>query len=183
MKNVIRETAAAAALSLVIALPAMITLRAQAPRQPGLPDLVGALKSTPGVVGVELAQTVSGKNVIFAWFENKQAALKWYYSDTHQALMLQLGSGSRRPAGPMADVPDDGRPVLAVASITMPRLGGNSPESVADLKNSVTQIAIELYAPLPGGIAVGGRFAPAALKVPGLVDRPLAAAPALAPAQ
>ena len=62
---------------------------------------------------------MSGKQVIFAWFENKQAVLKWYYSDAHQALMLAV----RRAAhvdrqDRMADVPDDGRPILAIASVT-----------------------------------------------------------------
>ena len=33
---------------------------------------------------------------------------------------------------------------------------------------SRAQIAIELYAPLPGGLAAGGRFAPSSVKVPGL---------------
>jgi hypothetical protein len=167
MKHVIRETAAAAVLSLVIALPAMITVRAQAPGGAGLPDFVGALKTTPGVMGIELAQTMTGKQVIFAWFENKQAVLKWYYSDAHQALMLQFGA-KRRPSGPMADVPDDGRPILAIASVT---LTGPPPSNASDLK-SVPQIAIELYAPLPGGLAVGGRFAPSAVKVPGMLEVP-----------
>jgi hypothetical protein len=36
----------------------------------------------------------------------------------------------------------------------------------------VSQIAIELYQPLPGGIALGGRFAPTTMKVPGLTDVP-----------
>jgi len=40
-----------------------------------------------------------------------------------------------------------------------------------------TQIAIELYAPLPGGLAVGGRFAPSTVKVPGLLDVPSAKPP------
>ena len=31
------------------------------------------------------------------------------------------------------------------------------------------QIAIELYRPLPGGLMLGGRFAPATVKVPGMV--------------
>jgi len=166
MKHTIREATAAAVLTLVIALPAIVTVRAQSAKT-GLPDLIGGLKATPGVLGVELAQTMSGKNVIFAWFENKQAVLKWYYSDTHQALMAQFGS-RRRPQGPMADVPDDGRPILAVASVT---LTGAPPANAEDLK-SVPQIAIELYAPLPGGLAVGGRFAPSTVKVPGMVEVP-----------
>jgi hypothetical protein len=37
---------------------------------------------------------------------------------------------------------------------------------------SVPQIAIELYAPLPGGLAVGGRFAPSSVKVPGMIEAP-----------
>jgi len=170
MKRTICEVAAAAVLSLVIALPAIITLRAQSVQaaKTSAPDLVAGLKATPGCLGVELAQTMSGKNVIFAWFENKQAVLKWYYSDTHMAAMVQYGAAQRRPRGPLADVPDDRRPILAVASVT---LTGGVPTSAADLKG-VPQIAIELYAPLPGGLAVGGRFAPSTVKVPGMVEVP-----------
>jgi len=167
MKRMLREVAAAAVLSLVIFVPAVITLRAQSASGP---DLVGALKKTPGVLGVEAGQMMSGKQVIFAWFENKDAVLKWYYSDAHQALMAQFGS-RRRPQGPMADVPNDGRPILAIASVT---LTGPPPTSAADLKG-VPQIAIELYAPLPGGLAVGGRFAPSTVQVPGMVEVPAVA--------
>src|SRR5580765_4645073 len=170
MTRTAREVIAAALLSLVVALPAAITVGAQ---QKGGPDLVGALKTTPGVLGVEVGQMMSGKQVIFAWFENKDAVLKWYYSDAHQALMAQFGS-TRRAKGPLADVPDDGKPVLAIASVT---LTGPPPTSAADLK-SVPQIAIELYAPLPGGLAVGGRFAPPSVRVPGMVEVPARAAAA-----
>jgi hypothetical protein len=169
MTRMIREVTAAAVLSLVISLPAIATLSAQPP-QKAAPDIIGALKATPGVLGVEAGQMMSGKQVIFAWFENKKAVLTWYYSDAHQGFMAQYGS-QRRPHGPLADVPDDGRPILAVASVT---LTGPPPTGPADLK-SVPQIAIELYAPLPGGIAVGGRFAPSTVKVPGLVEMPAAA--------
>ena len=50
----------------------------------GYPDLVGGLKATPGCLGVETARTDSGKQVIFAWFEDKKAVLKWYHSDVHR---------------------------------------------------------------------------------------------------
>jgi hypothetical protein len=67
---------------------------------------------------VETARTASGKQVIFAWFENKKALLDWYYSPVHQQLMAQFFPGA--PARtPMPDVTDDGRPILAVASLTM----------------------------------------------------------------
>ena len=137
----------------------------------GFPDLVGALKATPGCLGVETARTSSGKQVIFAWFENKTAVLNWYYSDTHRSVQKMFAPGS--PARtPMADVPDDGNPVLAIASLTpspAPTGGG--------MPFAVSQIAIELYRPLPGGLAAGGRFAPSAMKVPGLVDVPMPTPP------
>ena len=72
----------------------------------------------------------------------------------------------------MKDVPDDGGPVLAIASITM---ADKAPGDVTTLP--ISQIAIELYRPLPGGIALGGRFAPAAIKVPGLREAALPGAP------
>jgi hypothetical protein len=171
MKRTIREVGAAAVLSLAIALPAMITLRAQTAAPPaGLPDLVGMLKATPGVLGVDAARgTLNGKMVIFAWFENKAAVMAWYYSAGHQALMTQFSGSARRPGGPMADVPDDGRPILAIASLTMPNPAAPS----ADPRTSITQIAIELYAPLPGGLAAGGRFAPSTVKVQGLIEVPI----------
>jgi hypothetical protein len=166
----VKEILAAALLAVVISAPTAIgALRAQAPQNPGgFPDLIGMLKATPGVLGVDAAQTMSGKQVIFAWFENKKAVLGWYYSDGHMALMRQFGAGPARPGGPLAGVPDDGRPVLAIASVT---LAGTPPANAADLK-AVPQIAIELYAPLPGGLAVGGRFAPSTVRVPGMIEMP-----------
>jgi hypothetical protein len=40
-----------------------------------LPELV---KASPGCLGVATAMTTSGKRLIFAWFEDKKAALAWY---------------------------------------------------------------------------------------------------------
>jgi len=48
-----------------------------------------------------------------------------------------------------------------------------APPQNGDPKSAITQIAIELYAPLPGGLASGGRFAPSSVKVPGLIEVPL----------
>src|SRR5262245_2333935 len=85
----------------------------------GFPDLVAALKATPGCLGVETARTDSGKQVIFAWFEDKKAALKWYYTDTHQAVMKRFLPGRKRSDEPLAAVPDDSGPIMAVASVTL----------------------------------------------------------------
>jgi hypothetical protein len=170
----VREILAAAVLTFVIGAPAaLVTLRAQTPAsaQGGFPDLIGMLKATPGVLGVDAARgTLNGKMVIFAWFENKKAVLAWYYSAGHQALMTQFSGGARRASGPMADVPDDGRPILAIASLTMPNPAA---AATGDPRAAITQIAIELYAPLPGGVAAGGRFAPSSVKVQGLIEVPM----------
>lgn len=172
MNKIRREIAGVAILAALVFVPAILTGQqpGAAAQRPGggFPDLVGALKATPGVLGVETARTQGGKQVIFAWFENKKAALTWYYSDTHRSLQKAFASGS--PARtPMADIPDDGSPIMAIASLTL----AGTPS--AENPFPVSQIAIELYKPLPGGLAAGGRFAPAALKVPGLIDTPMPA--------
>lgn len=169
----LRELVGVVVLAAAVFSPALIA--AQAPATPnGLPDLVGALKATPGILGVDAAQTLSGKQVIFAWFENKQSVLNWYNSDVHRRLMNGFSSGGRRPDGPLAGVTDDSGPILCIASLTIDRAAMQR----GDLKAATTQIAIELYAPLPGGLAAGGRFAPSSVKVPGLLEVPSAKPPA-----
>jgi len=168
-----REFTLVIALALVVFSPGALLVLAQAPAAQGgpggLPDLVGMLKATPGVLGVEAARTASGKQVIFAWFEDKKAALTWYYSPGHQQLIKTFASGGVLGRKPLADVPDDIGPIMAIASLTM----SDRPQ-VPGVQVPVSQIAIELYAPLPGGLAAGGRFAPATVKVKGLVEVPSA---------
>jgi hypothetical protein len=168
--KLLRELGGALVLAAVVFGPSIAAGQAP-PAQPpggGFPDLVAALKATPGVLGVETARTASGKQVIFAWFENKKAVLTWYYSDTHRSVQKMFAPGS--PARtPLADVPDDGQPILTIASLTL----SGAPNASNPIP--VSQIAIELYRPLPGGLAAGGRFAPSAMKVPGLVDVPMPA--------
>jgi hypothetical protein len=169
-----KEIALATLLGLLVAGPALLSGQARTvPPVSAFPDLVGALKATPGCLGVETARTAGGKQVIFAWFEDRKAVMTWYYSDTHMASLNLVGA--HPSAHPMAGVPDDGRPVLAIASLTPTTNTGDATNPL-----SIAQIAIELYTPLPGGVAAGGRFAPAALKVPGLRDLPLGPPPASA---
>jgi hypothetical protein len=170
----LRELVAVLVLAAAVFGPAIIA--AQAPAPPpggGLPDLVGALKATPGVLGVDAGQMISGKQVIFAWFENKQAVMNWYNSDVHRKLMNSFSSGGRRPDGPLAAIKDDSGPILTIASITMDPAAMKS----GDYKAATRQIAIELYAPLPGGLAAGGRFAPSSMRVPGLIEVPISGPP------
>jgi hypothetical protein len=135
------------------------------PRIPeGFPDLVSGLKATPGVLGVETARTGSGKNVIFAWFKDKAAAVRWYNSDMHRTAQKRFFPN--RPAHqPLALVPDDVGPIMAIASITF---ADSARAAVTNLP--VSQIAIELYSPLPGGVFLWSRFAPDSLEVKGMLD-------------
>jgi len=165
-KHVAREILSAVALGVLLFGPAVVGAQTRAAAPPaggGFPDLVGALKATPGVLGVDAAQTQSGKQVIFAWFENKAAVMTWYNSELHRGLMSSLGGGPPRAEAPLSGIKDETIPVLAVASVTL------DPATPADFRKA-RQISIELYTPLPGGISVGGRFAPSTLKVPGLMD-------------
>jgi hypothetical protein len=167
-RRIARELVMVIALALVVFSPGGLVLLAQGPPA-GMPDLVGMLKATPGCLGVEAAQTASGKQVLFAWFENKKAVLNWFYSPGHQQLMKMYTPTSSTGRKPLADIPDDSGPIMAIASLTVtdkPQVGG--------VQLPVSQIAIELYAPLPGGLAAGGRFAPTSVKVQGLIEAPAA---------
>jgi len=156
--------AAVAILVIGLAITGKVALGHPQQNPQGLPDLVSGLRAVPGCLGVETARTASGKSVIFAWFEDKKAVLRWYYSDMHQGAMKML-LADRKPDPPLQGVPDDIGPVLVIASLTMsdrPQLEGVS--------MPISQISIELYKPVTGGIFLGSRFAPASLKVPGMRD-------------
>jgi quinol monooxygenase YgiN len=127
----------------------------QAPPQEG-PDLVAGLKATPGCLGVDTAQTSSRKNVIFAWFKDKAAVKRWYYSETHQGAMDTLFNGDEyAQTKPLAHVPDGTGPILVIASLTP-----SAQPQLDAINMPISQIAIELYQPLPGGAFIEGRFAP-----------------------
>src|SRR6059036_3888306 len=148
---------AAAPLAVVLQLSAGLAQdKAQAPKNPmaGFPDLIAGLKATPGCLGVETARTSSGKQVIFAWFENKKAVLRWYSSETHLKAM-KMAFPDHTPGEPMKGVTDNDSPIMAVASLTL----GDKPQ-VEGSSFPIKQISIELYQPLTGGIFSGGRFAP-----------------------
>ena len=68
---------------------------------------------------------------------------------------------------PLPDLAEDSGPILAIVSVKL--IDAPMPNTTA----AIASIGIELYGPLPGGVAVGGRFAPEALKVRGLREIPL----------
>jgi len=144
----------------------------------GFPNVVAALKAAPGVLGVETGQTASGRRVIFAWFDGKKSLVDWYHNDVHQRAMRAVYPNGAFDRQPLPDLPDNTGPILTIVSVKFadaPEPGKTAPRIMA--------IGIELYGPLPGGVAVGGRFAPETVKVPGLRDIDLARARQAEPRQ
>ena len=150
------------AAALTLFWTGMTAALAQAPPA-YFPNVVSAVRATPGCLGVETGQTSSGKRVIFAWFESKKALIGWYRSDVHQRAMKSVFPNQIFDREPLPDLAEDSGPILAIVSVKLadaPRPDGPS--------MPIASIGIELYGPLPGGVAVGGRFAPEAIKVRGL---------------
>ena len=163
---------------LLLAVAALVfapTLVAEQPRPAdplgaGFPELIAGLQATPGCLGVELARTAGGKQVVFAWFEDKRALMRWYGSDVHLRAMQAVFPGHQIGGTTLKDLPEDAGPILSIASIALA-----DPSQLAPGASPFKQIAIEHYVPLAGGIALGGRFAPATVKVPGMREIPLSA--------
>lgn len=156
------ELAIAALVALTLFCVWLTPALAQAPPA-GFPKVVGALRAWPGCLGVETAQTSSGKRVIFAWFENKKALVDWYYGDVHQKAMKTVFPNVTFDRQPLLDLAEDSGPILTIVSVKF----ADAP-SLDTTAMPIASIGIELYGPLPGGVAVGGRFAPDTLKVRGL---------------
>jgi hypothetical protein len=129
-----------------------------------MPDLVAGLKAIDGCLGVETARTRSGKNVIFAWFRDRKAALQWYYSEVHMGAM-DLLMDEDAATRPLAHVPEDSGPIMVIASLTPA-----DERKLPGVDLPISQIAIELYRPLPGGAFIGGRFAPPTLEIEHMRD-------------
>lgn len=124
-----------------------------------IPDLGAALQKVEGCLGVETAETPGGKQVIFAWFENKAAVLRWYHAPTHRQVMRAFTDGADLKK-PLEHIEDGTGPIMVIASLTM-----SDKEHFEGLSLPVSQIAIELYQPLPGGTYLGGRFTPKTVPV------------------
>jgi Antibiotic biosynthesis monooxygenase len=146
----------------VLALSSGSLALAQGPQR-GFADVVEAARAHPGCLGVETGQTSSGRRVIFAWFEDKKSLVSWYRSEPHQRAMKTAYPNQTFDREPLPDLPEGSGPILAIVSLKM--LETPKPDTPG---LPIASIGIELYTPLPGGVAVGGRFAPDAVKVRGL---------------
>ena len=160
-----RECVVAASIAATASVAMSMPSFAQGPL-PGQPEfgklLVEAAQASPGCLGVKLGRTENGTNVIFAWFENKQALVKWYKSDFHQWAMKTAFPNQNFNREPLPDVPENSGAILAL--VTLKLADALLPGSPVPIET----IGIELYTPLPDGVAVGGRFAPQSVRVPGM---------------
>ena len=164
-------TCVAALASIGVVTAVAWTQQGEGSKSP-LPDLIGGLQHVDGCLGVEVAQTRSGRQLIFAWFEDKEAVLRWYYSEPHMTALDFAGVGDNAATKPLRHIPDETGPIMVIVSITpaeKPAFPG--------FDMPISQIAIELYAPLPGGVFLGGRFAPEGAKIPHMKDLTPANAP------
>ena len=171
-KRTSRELVMAGVIALSLFWAGPSTALAQAPPA-FFPNVVSAVRSTPGCLGVETGQTSSGRQVIFAWFESKKALLGWYRSDVHQRAMRAVFPNQTFDREPLPDLAEDSGPILAIVSVKLADGAGPGGPSMP-----ISSIGIELYGPLPGGVAVGGRFAPESVKVRGLREIDLGTAQA-----
>lgn len=160
-----------AGLSMGLALPAVLSkAESQGSGQTvqDFPDLGKGLLETPGCLGIQAFSVNDGKTfVISAWFKNRKAMEAWYYSKMHQDAMAKFFPGMGKDKKPFAEFKDENAPLLVIASVTP----GDKPVGYGS-KLAVSQIAIEGYTPIPGGLALGGTFAPEKLDVSGLVRLP-----------
>jgi heme-degrading monooxygenase HmoA len=118
-------------------------------------QLLGAAAQTPGFLGAELAQTQAGKRLIFVWFKNKDAVMSFYNTPIHQEAISR--SGAERSYGkPMEGITNEDGPIMVVASAKPGKRDPAHPDVEPKL-----ELAIEMYASLPGGVRFGGGgFAP-----------------------
>ncbi len=118
-------------------------------------QLMAAAAQTPGFLGADVAQTQTGKGVIFVWFKNKDAVLAFYNNPVHQEAITR--SGAERSYGkPMEGISNEDGPIMVVASAKP----GKPDPAHPDVEPKV-ELAIEMYAALPGGVRLGGGgFAP-----------------------
>jgi len=155
----------AASIAAMACLASSLQSVAQGPL-PGQPEfgklLVQAAEASPGCLGVKLGRTDNGTNVIFAWFENKQALVTWYKSDFHQWAMKTAFPNQNFNREPLPDVPENSGQILALVTLKL------ADAVVPGSPVPIERIGIELYTPLPDGVAVGGQFAPQSVRVPGL---------------
>lgn len=139
-----------------------VATRPEPPRNMGA-LLMQGLREVEGCLEVKTCEWNDGKRSIVAWFEDKDAAVAWYYSDTHQAMIGTKTDGTMKNQEPMQYVTD--QPVMVIATLTP----AHKPE-LPGVQIPISQISIELFSALPGGAQIGGRVSPPEFKIPHMRD-------------
>lgn len=140
-------------------------------RNPGaaFDGVLAALKNSPGCYGIETAQTSSGKQVVFAWFKDREAVIDWYYSDAHQQLMGMLGDDAVT-TDPLQGVAEGEGPLMCVAAVTWKKPSDSSKPAAegGDYQPQIpiSQISVEVFKPVTAAKAFNGAFSPAEALLP-----------------
>ncbi|MEZ0326695.1 MAG: antibiotic biosynthesis monooxygenase [Fimbriimonas sp.] len=168
MRSLLTAIVVSSTLGLVLGITINSASAQDTPPKPqrvsDFPDLVTGLKQTPGCLGVEPVAAKGGKQfIIIAWFKDKKSVEAWYYSAMHREAMAKFFPGQGSGRKPLEGIKYPNTPVMVMASVTP------SDKPVEGQGLAVSQIAIELYTSLPGGAALGSRFAPEAFPAPGLL--------------
>lgn len=117
-------------------------------------QIFDALRSIPGCLGVELAHSESGRHSILAWFEDKDALVRWYYSSFHKNLQRTYFP-EETPGEPLAHVPYPGGPIVATASFTL-----THEMDPASPMLSLQEITVDLFSPLSADTLLGTALDP-----------------------
>ena len=124
--------------------------------------LVEAIASVDGNLGVKTARAHDGNELILAWFEDRDAVLRWFNHSYHRKMLRDAG----RPEDGIAaeHFGDDVGPILVMASVAYHQQPGSLEGSMFDdpAGRRPSRFAIEYYVPLPGGAYMETPFAPPA---------------------
>ena len=131
--------------------------------QPGFAALLEAAKAYPGCLGVDTGRTAERQAGDLRLVRGQGRAGLVVPVEPHQKAMKMAFPNIAFNREPLPDTPDNSGQILAIVSL---KLAETPPTDGASM--AIGTIGIELYTPLPGGVAVGNRFAPKSVRVPGL---------------
>ncbi|MEM9502175.1 MAG: hypothetical protein AAF941_10075 [Pseudomonadota bacterium] len=122
--------------------------------------LIDAIKSVEGMLGMHTARTHDGVELIMAWFEDRDAVMRWFTHSYHRKLLRDAG----RPEDNVAaeHFGNDVGPILVIASVAYRDQPVSLEGSMFDDPQGrrPTRFAVEYYVPLSGGAFMVEPFAP-----------------------
>ncbi len=134
--------------------------------------IISSMKSVDGVYDVHTARSHDGVELIMAWFENRDAVLRWFNHPYHRKLLRDAG----RPEDGVAaqHFGNDVGPILIIASVAYHNQPASLEGSMFDDPDGrrPTRFSVEYYVPLAGGAYMSETFAPTAVtaNIPGMRD-------------